>query len=229
MEFTWNGLGNAADDCSTVLALRERYVAGRLAFPASSLALPSTRLAPDDSGPSRHSATRRRSTSIAASGSSTHSSAPLRSPTLLPVPAHAGLLSWGRTGRPGFPGRLAPSPLRQLCTFLRRTDARPLPAMDRGPKPSASGCQSRSPVPTAWFLTTSPGFSAQGLAGLLHPAADPGVRLVSHDQPKPTAIPATRPPLEGSSHPLVALRSPGALAPLAFTLADSVPSTPLLM
>ena len=40
------------------------------------------------------------------------------------------------------------------------------------------------------------------------------------DQPKPAAIPATRPPLEGFSHPLVALRSPGALAPLAFALAD---------
>ena len=131
MEFTWNGLGNAADDRSPVLALRERCVAGRLAFPASSLALPSTRLAPANDGPSRHSATRRRSTSIAASGSSTHSSAPLRSSCLLPGPAHAGLLSWGRTGRPGCPERLAPSPLRQLCTFLRRTDARPLPAMSK--------------------------------------------------------------------------------------------------
>jgi len=40
------------------------------------------------------------------------------------------------------------------------------------------------------------------------------------DQPKPAAIPATRPPLEGFSLPLVVLRSPGALAPLAFDLAD---------
>lgn len=58
--------------------------------------------------------------------------------------------------------------------------ARPLPATNRGPSPSASGCQSGSPVPTTWFLTTSPGFSAQRRAGLLHPAADHGVRHVSH-------------------------------------------------
>jgi hypothetical protein len=156
-----------------------RCVAGRLAFPASSLALPPTRLAPGGGGPSRASASRRRSTGIAASGSSTHSSAPLRSTFLLPGPAHAGLLSWGRTGSSGCPEHLAPSPLRRLCTFLRRTDARPLPAMSRSSSPLAFGCQSESPVPTAWFLTTSPGFSAQGLAGLLHPAADPGVRHVS--------------------------------------------------
>jgi len=117
-----------------------RCVAGRLAFPASSLALPPSRLAPDGGGPSRSSAPRRRPTGIAASGSSTHSSAPLRSTFPLPGPAHTGLLSWGRTGRPGFPGRLAPSPLRRLCTFLRRTVARSLPATSRGPSLSASGC-----------------------------------------------------------------------------------------
>jgi len=157
-----------------------RCVAGRLAFPASSLALPPTRLAPDGDGPSRSFASRRWSPGIAAKGPSTHSSAPLRSSHLLPGPAHADLLSWGRTGRTGFPGRLAPSPLRQLCTFSRRTVARPLPARNRGSRPSAFGCQSESPVPTAWYLTTSPGFSALRLAGLLHPAADPGVRRVSH-------------------------------------------------
>jgi hypothetical protein len=100
--------------------------------------------------------------------------------------------------------------------------------MNRGSRPSAFGCQSESPVPTAWYLTTSPGFSAQRLAGLLHPAADPGVRPVSPDQPKPAAILATRPPLEGYSQPPVVLRSPGALAPLAFVLADSEPATSLL-
>jgi len=174
-------------------------------------------------GPSRSSASHRRLVGIAASESSTWSSALLRSTFLLPGPAHAGLLSWGRTGRPGFPERLAPSPLRQLCTFSRRTVARPLPAMNRSTSLSAPGCQSGSPVPTPWYLTTSPAFSAQRLAGLLHPAADPGVCHVSHDQPRLTAIPATRPPLEGYSHPPVVLRSPGALAPLAFALADSDP------
>jgi hypothetical protein len=48
------------------------------------------------------------------------------------------------------------------------------------------------------------------------------------DQPKPAAIPATRPPLEGCSQPPVVLRSPGALAPLAFALADSEPKASLL-
>jgi len=91
-------------------------------------------------GPSRSSASHRRLVGIAASESSTWSSALLRSTFLLPGPAHAGLLSWGRTGRPGFPERLAPSPLRQLCTFLRRTVARPLPAVDRSSPLSASGC-----------------------------------------------------------------------------------------
>jgi hypothetical protein len=153
MEFTWNGLGNAADDCSPVLVLRERYVAGRLAFPASSLALPPTRLAPDDNGPSRHSATRRRSTSIAASGSSTHSSAPLRSPTLLPGPAHAGLLSWGRNRPfelPRTPGPIAPpsalhllakdrcasTPGHEQAHHLRPRDANPeVPFRPRGFSP----------------------------------------------------------------------------------------------
>jgi hypothetical protein len=86
----------------------------------------------------------------------------------------------GSDRRAGCPERLAHPPLRQLCTFFRRTVARPLPATNRGPSPSASGYQSGSPVPTAWYLTTSPVFSAQRLAGLLHPAADPGVRHVSH-------------------------------------------------
>jgi hypothetical protein len=34
-------------------------------------------------------------------------------------------------------------------------------------------------VPSVWFLTTSTGSSARRSAGLLHPAADPGVRRVS--------------------------------------------------
>jgi len=129
MGFASNGSGNAAGDRSPVLALRERNVAGRLAFPASSLALPKARLAPANDGPSRSSTARRRSTSIAASGSSTHSSAPLRSPCLLPGPAHAGLLSWGRTS-----ARLAPDtwPHRPSVGFAPSCEgpsARPLPAM----------------------------------------------------------------------------------------------------
>jgi len=41
------------------------------------------------------------------------------------------------------------------------------------------GDHPRSPVPSSWFLTTSMVSSASSVAGLLHPAADPGVRRVS--------------------------------------------------
>lgn len=61
-------------------------------------------------GPSRSFAPRRRLFGVAASESSTHSSAPLRSSFLLPGSADADLLSWGWTGRSGHPERLAPRP-----------------------------------------------------------------------------------------------------------------------
>jgi hypothetical protein len=41
-------------------------------------------------------------------------------------------------------------------------------------------------VPSSWFLTTSTVSSARRIAGLLHPAADPGVRRVSCTGPPPT-------------------------------------------
>jgi hypothetical protein len=41
------------------------------------------------------------------------------------------------------------------------------------------GFHPRSPVPPLWFLTTSTVSSAARVAGLLHPAADPGVHRVS--------------------------------------------------
>jgi len=53
--------------------------------------------------------------------------------------------------------------------------------------PGLTACQSfgfegstlRNPVPSSWFCATSMVSSASGVAGLLHPAADPGVRRVS--------------------------------------------------
>jgi hypothetical protein len=70
--------------------------------------------------------------------------------------------------------------------------------------------QTRSPVPTSWFRTTSPGFSAafsvrrttpfgaSRVAGLLHPATDPGVRRVSD----PTILLPGRPsPSRDATHP----------------------------
>lgn len=40
-------------------------------------------------------------------------------------------------------------------------------------------CQRAGPVPSSWFLTTLPVCSFKPPAGLLHPAADPGVRRVA--------------------------------------------------
>jgi hypothetical protein len=50
-----------------------------------------------------------------------------------------------------------------------------------GPRPSplATRCQSRRLVPSSWSLTTATAYSTKQPAGLLHPASDPGVRLVA--------------------------------------------------
>jgi hypothetical protein len=217
MGFTWNGSGNASDDRSSVLALRERRVAGRLAFPASSLALPRARLAPANDGPSRSSTARRRSTSIAASGSSTHSSAPLRSPCLLPGPTHAGLLSWGRTNTrltPGIWPLAPPSALHLLAKDRPRVHSRPWAS----PSPSASGNHPEVLFRPRGFSPprrVSPRSGSQACC-ILQPTL--GFAAFHAHQPKLATILATRPPLEGCSHPLVVLRSPGALAPVAFAL-----------
>jgi hypothetical protein len=83
---------------------------------------------------------------------------------------------------------LAPSPLTRLRDRLPRGFVasrpsvdiplqRPLQADSR--RPSASGLPHPGLVPPSWFRTTSTGSSAETGAGLLHPAADPGVRRVS--------------------------------------------------
>jgi hypothetical protein len=51
------------------------------------------------------------------------------------------------------------------------------------PRFGQRGATLASPVPPAWFRTTSAVSSAPGFAGLLHPAADPGVRCVSRTAP----------------------------------------------
>jgi len=176
-------------------------VAGRLAFPASSLALSSARL-PGRDGPSRSSARHRRWTALLR----TRVDPPFGSTSELPSAARIGsrrspLLGLDEAG--GSP--LPPLPVAPPSTVLSDasfevTAARPLPESDFRPPPSASGCKSRSPVPSSWFLTTSTAFSALQLAGLLHPAADPGVRLVScpaetgHSPRRyhPSKIPPTR-------------------------------------
>jgi len=64
----------------------------------------------------------------------------------------------------------APPPTSPECVHSGRTVADP---------PSARRCQSSGPVPPAWFRTTSTVCSASGLAGVLQPAAGPGVHRVS--------------------------------------------------
>jgi hypothetical protein len=66
-------------------------------------------------------------------------------------------------------GRVAPSAStrrpsvdRPFGRLFRGHRAHPLPDEDFRPLPSASGCHSRSPVPSSWFRTTSTVFSAHG-------------------------------------------------------------------
>jgi hypothetical protein len=187
MEFTSSGLGNAADDRSPVLVLRERCVAGRLAFPASSLALPPTRLAPADDGPSRHSASRRRSTSIAASGSSTHPSAPLRSPCLLPGPAHAGLLSWGRTDARFAPDTWPNRPSVGFAPSCEGPSARPLPAMGQAHhhRPPDAIRKSRSDLVVSHHLAGFLRAAARRLvASCSRPWGSPRFTRTSRSQPR---------------------------------------------
>lgn len=105
--------------------------------------------------------------------------APLRSCTNRP----------GRmTFSPGFPSA-HPGQLDRKThhsPLHRHPASRPLPREEL-PRASAPGSHPRSPVPSSWFGTTSTASSASQFAGLLHPAAGPGVRGVS----------ASAPPTEG--------------------------------
>lgn len=94
--------------------------------------------------------------------------APLRSCTDRP-----GRMTFSPGFPSAFPGQLDRkthhSPLhRHLAT-------RPLPREEL-PRASAPGSHPRSHVPSSWFHTTSTASSASQSAGLLHPAAGPGVR-----------------------------------------------------
>jgi len=89
------------------------------------------------------------------------------------TPWSADLLSWVsvRASRP-IDREAHHSPLHRLLA------TRPLPREELL-RASASGSHPRSHVPSSWFHTTSTAFSASQSAGLLHPAAGPGVRGVS--------------------------------------------------
>lgn len=56
--------------------------------------------------------------------------------------------------------------------------------VERVPSDSVDPCQKADPVPTSWFSTILPVYSTEYLAGLLHPATDPGVRHVRESSPK---------------------------------------------
>lgn len=85
------------------------------------------------------------------------------------------------TFSPGFPSTqrgnaypaMCPSPLHRRASEA----STPAPAACR--RFGSEGSTPRSPVPSPWFLATSMVSSASPVAGLLHPAADPGVRRVS--------------------------------------------------
>jgi len=105
-----------------------------------------------------------------------------RRSTLAPPSASPSKTRWASRGpcstaanRRGFRAPLMG--FSQRSPLRRSHPVRPLPA-NRG---------SRMPplehVPSLSFLPTSTVYSAQGLAGLLHPAADHGVRLVSSRPP----------------------------------------------
>ena len=84
-----------------------------------------------------------------------------------------GLLSWVRPHGP------VPK-YRTMCLFAppSTSDAASTPAPTRGSSLRPRGCHPRSLVPSSWFLTTSTASSAVSSAGLLHPAANPGVHRV---------------------------------------------------
>jgi len=123
------------------------------------------------------------------------------------------------SGLPRTPGPIAPPSALHLLAKDRprvhsrqRTEARHLRPPDANPevlfRPRGFSPPRR----------VSPRSGAQACC-ILPPTM--GFATFHADQPKPAAIPATRPPLEGLSHPPVVLRSPGALAPVAFDLAES--------
>jgi len=84
------------------------------------------------------------------------------------------------TFSPGFPSAFSGQLDRKThhSPLHRHLATRPLPREEL-PRASAPGSHPRSHVPSMWFCTTSTASSASQSAGLLHPAAGPGVSGVS--------------------------------------------------
>jgi len=82
---------------------------------------------------------------------------------------------------PGFPSTQRGNAYRAMCPspLHRHASEASTPAPAACWRFGPEGSHPRSPVPSPWFLATSMVSSASPVAGLLHPAADPGVRRVS--------------------------------------------------
>jgi hypothetical protein len=201
-----------------VTRLRER--SGSIAFPAPRSSLP---VAWRDLRVFRSRRRLRRLTLRSASGARPSSLRSLNEPDDIaviglerPRSVRADHLSWDSYGRdrppPFHRPRLAPGlsviprcPLPRIATVRSR------------------GCASQR-VPTSWFRTTSPVYSTDGLAGLLHPAADRRVRCVSSALRRVSAGPAHSLVAEQMSHrsprrptPHTAFRTPRRIPPTCST------------
>jgi hypothetical protein len=129
-------------------------------------------------------------------------STPWTVPISFEASAHGPGPSRSEPTRTEVPAEDQSPPLVRFVTCRPSTDtsnARPLP--DRDPlgtrtggseEPWADGTTRPALVPTSWFRTTSPVFSARRTAGLLHPAAGPGVRRVSRNPLPRSRTRATR-------------------------------------
>lgn len=95
--------------------------------------------------------------------------APLQS-LFCSAPAFSGLPLLGFVEPAQARAPLAPPPTRPPCVHSHRV---------LRPGFGNEGAIPHRPVPSSWFLTTSTASSARKFAGLLHPAASPGVRRVS--------------------------------------------------
>jgi hypothetical protein len=159
--------------------------AGPWSFPAPSSALPVTRRALE--GPDRAPSSSRCALRRLGSSPSTLVFAPLQSFTDSPRSVLRPYLSWDSSSA---------APVRTSLSARAPTDPfSPSSTCSLASTPSASPRlrswvnQTPDPVPTPWFRTTSPVFSAfcaeahgpcgPRVAGLLHPAADRGVHRVS--------------------------------------------------
>jgi len=154
---------------------------GSLVFPTPSSAFPVTRLALEGFRRLRHALF------SFAPLQSTSPCAPVGSPDLLSWDSSRGC-AISPTLLPEHGVSIGPSPLHRLLPGVHSRDDVAIAA-------SGSEDLSEHRVPTSWFRTTAPVFSAvrpiagtavpiafatsPGVAGLLHPAADRGVRRVS--------------------------------------------------